>query len=249
LESNPASLKQKLASIEADIALYNEPAPQLEPVMDEYLREKLWSKDTSQVKATILEYATGRASLSDLEVAVNNTLNPSAESGAFTSSDILQMSIRYHNAKHHYLDTWNLEDYVSYIDQNVNSDNLLLLCRQMRQRLERHNIDPLVINLVSILIGDEKVGELSRVLDDFSQIMKIYRGEIEGVVSCAHEMSNEDYQSIIDALTKENPGKKITMTKSVEPGLLSGFVVKAGVHKFDFSLLTHIEKSRQAMQV
>ncbi|ETO19608.1 ATP synthase F1, delta subunit [Reticulomyxa filosa] len=260
------SLRQKLSNIDAEIASYDEELPSLEKVLDEYLPEKLWSKNPSDVKEAILQYSAGKGSLDDVVDAVKKTLAPSPESANLTSSDILQMSIRYHNAKHENLDFWNLQEFIStitkivtcltnfsnskqYIDQNLTSDNLLDLSRHMRKRLQGHGIDPLLINLVNILIEDEKISELGRVLGDFSQIMKIYRGEIEGVIASAQELTEDEFRLIMDTLTKANPGKKITMARTVEPGLLAGFVVKAGVQKFDFSLLTHIEKSRQAMQV
>jgi len=46
------------------------------------------------------------------------------------------------------------------------------------------------------------------------------------------------------ARTKE---KKLTLTRVIDPNIGAGFIVKAGVQKFDFSLASILHSGRQAV--
>jgi len=41
--------------------------------------------------------------------------------------------------------------------------------------------------------------------------------------------------------------KKITLKEQIEPSLSAGFIVKAGVQRFDFSLATVIHEGRKSV--
>lgn len=62
-------------------------------------------------------------------------------------------------------------------------------------------------------------------------------------------MDDKTFGQLQKALETANPGKKITITRAVDPGLQAGFVVKAGVQRFDYSLASAIHEGRKAVGV
>ena len=105
----------------------------------------------------------------------------------------------------------------------------------------------MVVNLVRILIEDGTTIQLEKICEDYLDIMKRYRGEIDALITSAEELDDNTFDQIRDAIESANPGKKITLERIVDPGLQSGFIVKAGVQRFDFSLATVIHEGRTAV--
>lgn len=115
------------------------------------------------------------------------------------------------------------------------------------KRLNRLDIDPMVIKLVKILIEDGQGTQLSKICADYLDVMKRFRGEVEGFITSAQELDEETFGQIKNAIESANPGKKITLERLVDVGLGSGFIVKAGVQRFDFSMATVIHQGRTAV--
>jgi len=117
----------------------------------------------------------------------------------------------------------------------------------LKKKLSALHIDPLVINLIRILIEDKQTEVLKKTLENYLDIMKKYRGEVEGSIISAQELDDQSYNLIKNALESANKGKKLTLTRVIDPNIGAGFIVKAGVQKFDFSLASILHSGRQAV--
>ena len=247
--TNPAPMMRGIEVLKQEEETFNVEIPSLDALLDEMLPTKLWQNDISAVKQAIIAYASGSGSLSDVDAAIDGALssNPSADTAALSDDEILDISVKYHNARYADVANWNFENFLANTNLEKDAQAVLNNRRLASAKLSKLGVDPLVINLVRILIEDGAATELSDICSDYMDIMKRFRGEIEGFVTSAQELDDPTFNQIKDAIENANPGKKITLERLVDPGLQSGFIVKAGVQRFDFSLATVVHQGRSAV--
>jgi len=248
--SNPAPMLRAIDVIQSEEDSFNVDIPSLDALCDQVLPAKLWQNDISQVKAAILSYASGSGSLSALDAAIDATLgaaDASADLSALSDGEILDISVKYHNARYADANNWNFGNFLLKSKADKDAKAMLVNRRLARDKLSKLGVDPLVINSVRILIEDGCADQLSDVCADYLDVMKRFRGEIEGFVTSATELDDAMFAQIKDAIESANPGKKITLERTIDPGLQSGFIVKAGVQRFDFSLATVIHQGRNSV--
>eukprot|EP01084_Bolivina_argentea_P040610 75021_1 len=250
MSTNPANTQRSIKVLKEQEDGYNIEIPELENMLDEILPKRLWQNDISQVKQSIISYAKGNGSLNDIDKSINNTLSsndPSTDTNLLNDQEILDISVKCHNSRTSNLENYNFE---AFLNESTLKKDLAskLICRRMaNKRLNSLNVDALVVNLVKILIEDGQGKQLRGICDDYLDIMKRFRGEIEGFITSAHELDDDTFIQIKNAIQNANPGKKITLERAVDPGLQSGFIVKAGVQRFDFSLATVVHQGRMAV--
>jgi len=200
-----------------------------------------------KVKNAILQYAHNKGTLQDVDNAIQETLSPQTEVPSISKDEILQLTIRFHNAKLENKEWWNLEELLQAANEAKDKEEVLEFRRIVKKKLSALHIDPLVINLIRILIEDKQTEVLKKTLENYLDIMKKYRGEVEGSIISAQELDDQSYNLIKNALESANKGKKLTLTRVIDPNIGAGFIVKAGVQKFDFSLASILHSGRQAV--
>jgi len=248
LSSNPANMKRGIEVLSAEEETFRMEVPSLDALLDEMLPSKLWGNDISKVKAAIMSYASG-GSLSSVESAIEETLKPSctADIGGVTDSEILDLSVKYHNSKYSKIENFNFKQFLTNCAAKKDMATMLSNQRAVKKQLDGMGCDPLVVNMVRILVEDGATTGLEKICNDYLDIMKRFRGEVEGFVTSAEELDEATFGQIKSAIEAANPGKKITLERVVDSGLQSGFIVKAGVQRFDFSMATVIHQGRTAV--
>ena len=249
MSTNPSTMERGIYLLKKEEESYNIDVPELSDVLDEILPKKLWNNDISGVKSAIMSYASGSGSLSSIDDAINSTLgaNTSTDTSGMDDTEILDISVKYHNSRYSSVENYNFGDFLFQASIHKDFESILSNRRIVVKKLESLGIDPLVINLVRILVEDSTTSDLEKICDDYLDIMKRYRGEIDGLITSAEELDDGTFNQIRDAIESANPGKKITLERLVDPGLQSGFIVKAGVQRFDFSLATVIHQGRMSV--
>ena len=249
MSTNPSTMERGIYLLKQEEESYNIDVPELSDVLDEILPIKLWNNDISLVKSAIISYASGSGSLSSIDDAINNTLdaNPSTDISGMDDKEILDISVKYHNSRYSSVENYNFRDFLAQATLDKDFESILSNRRIVVKKLQSLGIDPLVINLVRILVEDGTTIELEKICQDYLDIMKRYRGEIDGLITSAEQLDDSTFNQIRDAIESANPGKKITLERLVDPGLQSGFIVKAGVQRFDFSLATVIHQGRMSV--
>jgi len=248
LSTNPANMKRGISMLRAEEESFGVEVPSLEEVLDEVLPTKLWGNDISAVKAAVISYAAG-GSLDAVDRAIDDTLSPStsADVGGLSDAEILDLSVKYHNAKMARTENLNFSQFLTQCATKKDMATVLQNQRTAKKLLDGMGCDPLVANLVRILIEDGATGLLGTICNDYLDIMKRHRGEVEGIVTSAEPLEEETFAQIKEAIEAANPGKKITLERMVDSGLQSGFIVKAGVQRFDFSMATVIHQGRTSV--
>eukprot|EP01084_Bolivina_argentea_P039016 72111_1 len=247
--TNPVNMERGIRALKEEEASFDLELKSLDEVLDEILPKKLWNNDTSSVKKAITSYASGSGTLNDIDSAIQSSLSPNLTSdlSAFTDSEILDISVKWHNARTADVATYNFADFLFAAAQKRDLGSKLSNRRIAKQTLSNLGVDPLVVNLVRVLIEDGAGTQLEKICDDYLDIMKRFRGEIDGLLTSATELDDDIFNQIRQAMEESNPGKKITLERIVDPGLQSGFILKAGVQRFDFSLATTVHQGRLAV--
>ncbi len=95
-------------------------------------------------------------------------------------------------------------------------------------------INPLVLNLVCLLITKGRLDIISDVADEYQRLLDSYRGIERGEVITAIPLDEADRQRLADLLGSL-VGKKVVVKAEVDAGLLGGVVARVGGKLLDGS--------------
>jgi len=101
--------------------------------------------------------------------------------------------------------------------------------------------------LVKHIIETGNLSILTSVMEDYGKLVKRFKGEVYGTVASAQELSAEEFKTIVDVLTKQNPGKKFFLSHSVDPNLGAGFIVKCGPKTLDYSIASEQKALKESL--
>jgi F-type H+-transporting ATPase subunit delta len=101
--------------------------------------------------------------------------------------------------------------------------------------------DPLVRNLLRLLIEKGRGGEIEEVGEEFEQLVAREEGQLTVELTTAIELSEEEARSIVDQIQKAS-GRTVEATRSVDPDLIGGMVLQAGSLRVDGSVRGRLER-------
>jgi F-type H+-transporting ATPase subunit delta len=101
--------------------------------------------------------------------------------------------------------------------------------------------DPLVRNLLRLLIQKGRGGEIEEVGEEFEQLVAHEEGQLTVELTTAIELSEEEARAIVDQIQKAS-GRAVEATRSVDPELIGGLVLQAGSLRVDGSVRGRLER-------
>jgi F-type H+-transporting ATPase subunit delta len=101
--------------------------------------------------------------------------------------------------------------------------------------------DPLVLNLLRLLIEKGRAGEIDEVGEEFERLAAREEGELSVELTTAFELSEDDARSIVGQIEKAS-GRTVEATRSVDPDLIGGIVLQAGSLRVDGSVRGRLER-------
>src|SRR5262245_37153919 len=101
--------------------------------------------------------------------------------------------------------------------------------------------DPLVLNLLRLLIEKGRGGEIEEVGEEFERLAAREEGQLSVELTTAFELSEDEARSIVEQIQKAS-GRTIEATRSVDPGLIGGIVLQAGSLRVDASVRGRLER-------
>lgn len=243
------------------VGVLSEAGKTVAQLADNVLRTKLWivpgdSREAAvkDLTAKLVEYAKGKLDLAALDKAVQHALpagiqGTGLDNAEGNDAEDLQVLCAFHETRITSPDLLGFTALVNEwpLKQRRAPHNVLQKMRLAREYLENQGFDNLVINVVVSMVEDRKPMHIPRLIQDYLEISKKYRGEVHGVIASATELSQPEYDAILKVLREKNPGKNFFLEKKVDKGLLGGFTVQAGVQRLDFSLASEIENFRRTM--
>ena len=106
--------------------------------------------------------------------------------------------------------------------------------------------DELVRNFVHLVAEKGRAGELAEMNRELEALVAREQNRLAVELTTAHELSDEDAKAIVAAIEKAS-GRTVEATRTVEPDLIGGIVLKVGSFLADGSVRGRLERLRREL--
>ena len=106
--------------------------------------------------------------------------------------------------------------------------------------------DEFVRNFVLLVTEKGRADELGDIVEEFEALVAADEGILDVGLTTAVELSDADAQRILEQIERVS-GRKLRATRSVDPSLIGGFVLRAGSHRVDASVRGRVERLRRQL--
>mmetsp|Transcript_36530 Transcript_36530/g.53593 ORF Transcript_36530/g.53593 Transcript_36530/m.53593 type:complete len:212 (-) Transcript_36530:166-801(-) len=119
----------------------------------------------------------------------------------------------------------------------------------MIESLLKGKTTPVTLNLMSVLAGNAKLGDTTKIVDDYVKLMKAKRGEVEATIISAAALTKAQTDAVASAMKNQvGEGKKVVLSTKVDPSIIGGLQVQIGDQFLDLSVVSRIDSiSRTAV--
>ena len=101
--------------------------------------------------------------------------------------------------------------------------------------------DPLVRNLLRLLIDKGRGGEVDEVAAEFERLAALEEGQLSVELTTAFELDEDEARAIVEQIQRAS-GRTVEATRAVDPALIGGIVVQAGSRRVDASVRGRLER-------
>ena len=101
--------------------------------------------------------------------------------------------------------------------------------------------DPLVLNLLRLLVEKNRSGEVDQVALEFERMAAADEGELSVELTTAYELSDEEARAIVGQI-EQRSGRKVEANRTVDPDLIGGVVLQVGSRRVDASIRGRLEQ-------
>ena len=106
--------------------------------------------------------------------------------------------------------------------------------------------EPLFKNFLLLVAEKGRAGELEEIAAEFERLIAREERRLTVELTTARELTDEEAQAIVAQIEK-SAGRKVEATRSVDPDLIGGIVVEAGLKRADASVRGRLERLRQEL--
>ena len=106
--------------------------------------------------------------------------------------------------------------------------------------------DPLVLNLLRLLIAKKRAGEADEVAQEFERLAAAEEGQLSVQLTTAFELTDGEAGAIVVQIERAS-GRKVEATRAVDPALIGGIVLQAGSRRVDASIRGRLEQLRHEL--
>lgn len=106
--------------------------------------------------------------------------------------------------------------------------------------------DALVQNFVQLVAEKGRAGELVHMSAELEALVAREQNRLAVELTTAYELSDEEAQSIVAAIEKAS-GRRVEATRTVDPSLIGGIVLKVGSFLADGSVRGRLERLRREL--
>lgn len=101
--------------------------------------------------------------------------------------------------------------------------------------------DPLVTNLLRLLVDKGRGGEVDEVAQEFEQLAAREEGQLNVELTTAIELSDDEARQIVGQIERVS-GRTVEAERKVDPNLIGGIVLQAGSLRVDASVRGRLER-------
>jgi len=108
------------------------------------------------------------------------------------------------------------------------------------------NINPLVLNLVHLLVDKGRLDIISDLAEDYKQMGDSHRGIEQAEVTTAIPLDDEDKRKLAESLGTR-VGKEVVLQTVVDPGVIGGIIARIGGKLLDGSTRSKLAALRKEL--
>lgn len=103
-------------------------------------------------------------------------------------------------------------------------------------------VSDVTLNLMTVLAGNARLSETSKIADTYVQLMKAARGEVEAKIVSADKLTKAQADGIAKAVEGQvGAGSKVVLSLEVDPTILGGLQIQIGDRFLDLSVKSQID--------
>jgi F-type H+-transporting ATPase subunit delta len=106
--------------------------------------------------------------------------------------------------------------------------------------------DELVRNFLLVLVEKGRAGELREIVRELDTLVAREQRRLTVELTTAYELSDEEARAIVGQIEQAS-GRTVEATRSVDPDLIGGFVLRAGSFRVDASVRGRLDRLRREL--
>jgi F-type H+-transporting ATPase subunit delta len=106
--------------------------------------------------------------------------------------------------------------------------------------------DELVVNFVRLVAGKGRAAELPRIEEELQALVDAAEGRVAVELTTAYELPEDEAAAIVGKIEKAS-GRTVDATRTVDPNLIGGIVLRAGSLRVDASVRGRLERLRREL--
>ncbi|KAG7673433.1 hypothetical protein Ndes2526B_g03121 [Nannochloris sp. 'desiccata'] len=115
--------------------------------------------------------------------------------------------------------------------------------------LKKMGASDITKRFIDVVLENNRVDELSKILEKFGDIASEQKGQVKAVVTTAEGLTRAEVEQIQTGLKKMlAPGQSLVLEEKVNPSIISGIIVDIGDKHVDMSVLSRVRKLQQIVR-
>ena len=106
--------------------------------------------------------------------------------------------------------------------------------------------DELVRNFLRLVAEKGRIGEIEEIAREFDRLIAAQERRVKVELTTAYELSDDDANDIVRQI-EQSIGRTVEATRSVDPSLIGGLVLRADTLRVDASVRGRLERLRQEL--
>jgi F-type H+-transporting ATPase subunit delta len=106
--------------------------------------------------------------------------------------------------------------------------------------------DEVLRNFLLVLADRGRAGQLEEIAREFERLIAEHEGIVHAELTTAVELSEDEADKLLSQIEKAS-GRKVEASRSVDPNLIGGIVLKVGSHRLDASVRGRLERLRREL--
>jgi F-type H+-transporting ATPase subunit delta len=106
--------------------------------------------------------------------------------------------------------------------------------------------EPLFTHFLQVVAEKGRAGEIEEIAKEFERLMAREERRLTVELTTARELTDDEAQAIV-AQIEEAAGRTVEATRTVDPDLVGGIVLRAGSYLVDASVRGRLERLRQEL--
>jgi F-type H+-transporting ATPase subunit delta len=99
---------------------------------------------------------------------------------------------------------------------------------------------------VLLVVEKERAHELSQIVREFDSLVAVEEGVLDVALTTAVELSDEEAKNLLGQIEQVS-GRRLRATRTVDPKLIGGFVLRAGSYRADASVRGRLQGLRRQL--